>query len=266
MINNRAIDIQELNRKEYHVNLHYLRKLLRNTYEEGVELMKELNQVVKEYGNTIDTKNTRDVINFINKTILQRDKIKKPTINNSDLEGLYTETRNEFVGLLIQYRKLRDKYNRIAVFIKQAIDEYFDKSNSACVKGFLEDKADWATIRPHFRINQTGNISMIQPSMHFSAEEIMRLLGFNVAIKKEGIGELLKVWEKYSDITWTVDSEPYLLILGKIMYLDIIIDERYIIPFSFDEDEEPVIRGLIKEFHREYQDNRSGKRNVFIIK
>lgn len=142
--------------------------MLKETIKEGSKLKKELTVYRK-----INFTNNHDVIGFINQTLLGREVIKGKTISNTILEELYTETKNSFFKALIAYRKENDRYTKVTSFIKNVIDPNFNKADKDSVKAFIEkEKVGDIRIGPTAKLNASGGISLSNPPLPFSVEDI----------------------------------------------------------------------------------------------
>ena len=108
--------LNRINGRGYRIKVSYVQRMLKETIKEGGKLKKELSKFAN-----IDFTNNREVIEFINKTLLRREAIKGKTVTNTALEELFTETNNSFFQTLIQYRKSSDRYTKICSFIKNII-------------------------------------------------------------------------------------------------------------------------------------------------
>lgn len=229
--------------REYYIQPYYVQKMLKDTIKEGGKLKKQLTT----YSN-IDFTNNREVIGFINKTLLGREAIKGKTISNIVLEELFVDTRNPFFQTLINYRRANDKYKKVCTFIKNVINSGFNKDDKDSVKEFFYKEFDKTfPIKPETKVNASGGITISNPSLQFSIEDIKHILGCDVAISFHSMEELLFFLDKYSDLI-IHSSDYYLyLVIGTTLYAKMITDEFDAMPFEPEDYYE-----LIREFQREY--------------
>jgi len=238
----------EINRVEYTVNLVYLRKMLSSTIQEGKRLRKELNQIALQYGVEVDFSSSKEVAQFVNKFLL-RDKATVNKITSESLDYLFVKSQDDFYIKLKNYKRCRDRYRKITAFIN-SLSITFDDLGNNCVYAFMESDIKTAIIKPVFTVNKSGNISMTQPAMPFLVTEVMKLLRFNVAIRFESNDEVVGFLGKYGDIIWGDAMGKGLLVAGKVLYAQMILNEYYIIPLSDGEDE---MKRLIEQFNLEYR-------------
>lgn len=220
-----------MNNRGYRIYTPYVQKMLKETIKEGSKLKKELNT----YGK-VDFTNNHEVIGFINQTIFGREAIKGKTISNATLERLYTETGNEFFQTLIAYRKSSDRYTKVTSFIKNVIDPDFNKDDKDSVKAFIEKKK-FGDIRigPIAKLNATGGISLSNPTLPFSVEDIKNLIvEYNVAILCKDMEEVLYLLNKYGDL---LVGDDY-LVVGTTFYAEMMRNEDDGFPFPLPTEEE----------------------------
>lgn len=235
--------VNDINSRGYRINSSYVQKMLKETIKEGSKLKKELTTVAKG----IDFTNNREVITFINKTLLGREAIKGKTISNKVLEELYIETGNEFFKTLIGYRKSNDRYTKVTSLIKHAIDPDFNKADKNSVKSFLnKEKFNAGIIYPQAKVNASGGISLSNPSLPFCTVDIKKLiLYYNVAISCKSMEEVLYILNKYGDLLY----EGNYLVVGTSFYADIMYEEWYFIPFPISEGDDLK---HMEDFRREF--------------
>lgn len=234
----------ELNRKEYFVNLDYLRYIVAVTTAEGNALREELNGIIEQHGEKINLHSKEDAIRII-KLLINIDRDEELKITSENLVSWFQQTKNVFFIKLKEYRRCLDKYKKIVSFIFSLADW-----KGKCLDDFMNSSLRTTTIYPEFSLNSRGEISMLKPAMPFSTAEIIRILFFNVAIQFESKGEMIDFLEKYDDIIWLYGQGRELLISGKVLYANIIINECEIIPFSEGENE---LKRLIEQFNLEYR-------------
>lgn len=204
--------------------------MLRETIKEGGKLKKELSKFAN-----IDLSNNREVIGFINKTLLRREAIKGKTVTNTALEELFTETNNSFFQTLIQYRKSSDRFDKVCTFIKKVIDPDFNKADKDNVKAFLKkEKFGDIRIGPTAKLNVGGGISLSNPTLPFSVEDIKNLIvEYNVAILCKDMEEVLYLLNKYGDL---LVGDDY-LVVGTTFYAEMMRNEDDGFPFPLPTEE-----------------------------
>lgn len=234
--------LNRINGKDYRIKVSYVQKMLKDTIKEGVKLKKELSKFAN-----IDFTNNREVIGFINKTLLEREVIKGQTVTNTALEKLFTETNNSFFQTLIQYRKSSDRFTKVCSFIKNVIDPDFNKADKNSVRAFIEkEKFEDIRIVPTAKLNAAGGISLSNPHLPFSVEDIKHMIvEYNVAIPCKSIEEVLYIFNKYGDLLFGEDF----LVIGTTFYANMVISEWNWIPFPMPEDEDLK---HMEDFRREF--------------
>lgn len=218
------------------------KKMLKDTIKEGVKLKKELSKFAN-----IDFTNNREIIGFIYKTLLEREVIKGQTVTNIALEKLFTETNNSFFQTLIQYRKSSDRFTKVCSFIKNVIDPNFNKADKNSVRAFIEkEKFEDIRIVPTAKLNAGGGISLSNPHLPFSVEDIKHMIvEYNVAIPCKSIEDVLYIFNKYGDLLFGEDF----LVIGTTFYANMVISEWNWIPFPMPEDED--LKHMV-DFRREF--------------
>ncbi|MGG1940414.1 hypothetical protein ABFY57_12060 [Paenibacillus polymyxa] len=239
----------EVNRAEYLINLIYLREMLNGIIQEGKSLRHELNQIVERYGEIVDFQSTKDVTRFIGEVLLKAVGTNRRKITNEALDSWYEQTKDVFFIKLKNYKRCRDRYKKIATFIN-SLSITFDEWGINCVHAFIESNLKMATIKPVFRVNKSGSVSMSQPAMPFSITEMMGLLSFNVTIRFKSSDEMVGFLNKYHDIIWGDHMGKRLVVSGEVLYVQMIVSEYEFIPFSDSEDE---MKQLIEQFNLEYR-------------
>ncbi|MEI0738832.1 hypothetical protein VQ056_23040 [Paenibacillus sp. JTLBN-2024] len=244
--------IHETECRELELDLAYLRNLLRITIQEGRNIKEELGLFSEQIGTKVDYKNTLDVIRFINEAKLSDRTIEGRSLTHETLDELYAQTNNLFFVKLKNYKRFRDKYKKIAAFIK-SFEKHFNENDYGSVRSFLNAPIEWMTLKIWFKQNQAGQSVIAKPAFPFTVEETRLLLGFRVAIRienEEGVAELCK---KYESIIWGSEEEIEMLYLGNVLYLKMFLNGYEVIPF-FDIEAEDKMRQLIEEFRKEYRD------------
>ncbi|MEI0739007.1 hypothetical protein VQ056_24240 [Paenibacillus sp. JTLBN-2024] len=164
--------VNRINGRGYRIKVSYVQKMLKETIKEGGILKKELSKFAN-----IDFTNNREVIGFINKTLLGREAIKGKIVTNTALEELFTETNHPFFQTLIQYRRSSNRFTKVCSFIKNVIDPNFNQVDIDNVKAFLEkEKFGDIRIGPTAKLNAGGGISLSNPSLPFSIEDIKNMI------------------------------------------------------------------------------------------
>ncbi|MCM3128119.1 hypothetical protein [Paenibacillus sp. MER 78] len=237
----------EINRAEYTVDLIYLRDIISGIIQEGEGIREELNQIVKRYGVQVDLRSTEDVTRFI-KYVLKAEVVKERKLTNEALDRWFEQTRDVFFIKLKQYRRCRERYQKIAKFIKTltvALDEWSKNS----VEVFINSSLKKTTVKPVSTVNKNGGVSISQPALPFSITEVVGLLNFNVAIHFKSNDEMVSFLNMYGDIIWEDGMGKHLLVSGEVLYAQMIVSEYEIIPFSNSEDN---MKRLIEQFNLEY--------------
>jgi hypothetical protein len=238
-----------MNRREYSINPYYVKRMLKATIKEGNKLKDELVTHTESFGVIVDFANNREVIVFINQTLLGREAIKGKTISNTILEELYVETHNPFFQTLIKYRRERERYTKVTSFIKNVIDLKFNKNDKNSVKEFCnKEEFERITIKPTAKVNASGGISLSNPSLPFRVDDVKNILGYNVAIPCKNMEEVLYVINKYRDLIQ--DWRGY-MVIGNILYAEMDIDSFNTVWMPFDEGYEEYVK-LTEEFQREF--------------
>ncbi|MBN6185692.1 hypothetical protein JQN58_01675 [Aneurinibacillus sp. BA2021] len=234
--------LNRINGRGYRIKASYVQKMLKETIKEGGKLKKELSKFAD-----IDFTNNREVIGFINKTLLEREAIKGKIVTNTALEELFTETNHPFFQTLIQYRKSSDRFTKVCSFIKNVIDPNFNKVDIDNVKAFLEkEKFGDIRIGPTAKLNAGGGISLSNPSLPFSVEDIKHMIvEYNVAIPCKNMEDVLYILNKYGDLLYGEDF----LVIGTTFYADVVISEWNRIPFPMPEEEDLK---HMEEFRRDF--------------
>lgn len=245
----------KLNRKGLNVNLDYLRHIVAVILMEGSNLRDELNGIIEQYGEKINLHSKEETIRLI-KLVLNKDRDEDIKITSESLDGWYEETENVLFIKLKKYRRCLDRYKKVAAFILS-----LTVWNGECLDDFMNSNLRMTIIHPEFSLNSIGEVSMSKPAMPFSIKEMMGLLNFNVAIRFESNDDILEFLKKYDDIIWRDGMDIRLLISGKVIYTNMIINECEIIPFSEGENE--FVR-LIEQFNLEYRSQAKKASMIFI--
>lgn len=234
--------LNRINGRGYRIKVSYVQRMLKETIKEGGKLKKELSKFAN-----IDFTNNCEVIEFINKTLLRREAIKGKTVTNTALEELFTETNNSFFQTLIQYRKSRDRFTKVCSFIKNVIDPDLNKTDKDSVKAFIEkEKFGDIRIGPTAKLNVGGGISLSNPSLPFSIEDIKNIIvEYNVAISCKNMEDVLYILNKYEGLLFGDDF----LVIGTTFYANMVISEWNWIPFPMPEEEDLK---HMEEFRREF--------------
>jgi len=184
----------------------------------------------------IDFTINRDVIGFINKNLMGREAIQGKTISNKILEELFEETNNLFFQKLIAFRKYQDRYKKVVSFIKAVIDSGFNKDNDASVTAFLnKDKFEVIWISPEAKLNSVGGISLSNPPLSFSTEDIKNIfVSEYIAIPCHDMDGVLYILNKYGNL---LSANNY-IVIGTTLYADIRYSEWNDIPFPPSDEEE----------------------------
>lgn len=223
--------LNRINRWSYRINPVHIQKMLKETIKEKKELKEEL----FKYAN-INFISTRDVIGFINNKLLGRKAIQGKTISNKILEELFEETKNPFFQILITYRKSEDRYKKVTSIIKTVIDPEFKKDNDDSVNAFLsKEKFDAIWVSPEAKLNSIGGISLSNPSLPFSTEDIKNIfVSHYIAILCKDMDGILYILNKYGDL---LNGDDY-IVIGTTLYADIRFSDWNSIPFPFPDEEE----------------------------
>lgn len=249
--------LENINKQEYYVDAYHVQRMLKEIIKEGSKLKQELTLIAEG----IDFTNNREVIAFINQTILEREEIKGKTITNTILEEFFAETQNQFFKTLIEYRKSFDRYTKVASFIKNVIDPNFNKKDKRNVKSFMyKENFDRIAIQPAAKVNASGGISISNPSLPFGIEDVKNILGYNVAIPCDNMDGLSFVLSKYKELiiccAGKAKRDEY-IVIGNTLYAQMIVDE-----FDADPFAEESYFELIREFQRKYLDKREANEEI----
>lgn len=242
--------LNSINGRGYRIRVSYVQKMLKETIKEGGKLKRELTA----YGK-VDFTNNREIITFINKNLLGRDAVNEKTVSNAILEELYTDTKNSFFQTLIAYRKESDRYTKVASFIKNVVDPDFNKNEKESVKAFVEkEKFGDIRISPTAKLNVSGGISLSNPSLPFSTEDIKEIfLNDYIDMPCKNIEGILYILNKYRDL---LSNDNY-IVIGTTLYADIIYSEWNRIPVPDPEEEElKQMEDFRREFGLDYYGNR----------
>jgi hypothetical protein len=234
--------LNEINSWKYLISPVYVQKMLKESIVEEEKLKGELSK----YAN-IDFTINRDVIGFINNKLLGREAIQGKTISNKILGELFEETKNPFFQTLIAYRKSNDRYKKVTSFIKAVIDSEFNKDSKDNVTAFLnKEKFDAIWISPEAKINSIGGVSLSNPSLPFSTEDIKNIFVSDyIAIPCKDMDGVLYILNKYGDL---LNANDY-IVIGTTLYADIRFSDWNSIPFPFPDEEE--IKHM-EDFRREF--------------
>ena len=216
--------------------------MLAEAIKEGGKLKKELSKIAD-----IDFTNNREIIGFINKTLLGREAIKGKNVTNTALEELFMETNNSFLQTLIQYRKSSDRFTKVCSFIKNVIDPDFNKADKNSVKAFIEKKK-FGDIRigPTAKLNASGGISLSNPNLPFTVADIENMIvEYNFSKACEDMEGVLYILNKYGDLIFGNDY----LVIGTTFYAEMVISEWNWMPFPMPEEDDLK---HMEEFRREF--------------
>lgn len=223
--------LNRINNTGYRINPVYVQEMLKHSVVEKEKIKADLSKYVE-----IDFTINRDVIGFINKNLMGREAIQGKTISNKILEELFEETNNLFYQKLIAFRKCHDRFKKVVSFIIAVIDSEFNKDNDNGVNAFLnreEFESIW--ISPEAKVNSVGGISLSNPSLPFSTEDIKNIFVSDyIAIPCKDMEGVLYILNKYGDL---LNSENY-IVIGTTIYADIRYSEWNDIPFPPSDEEE----------------------------
>lgn len=233
--------LNRINDTGYRIRPAYVQKMLKHSVAEKEKLKADLSKYAE-----IDFTINRDVIGFINNRLLRREAIQGKTISNKILEELFEETNNPFFQTLIAFRKGHDRYKKVASLIKAVIDSEFNKDNDDNVTAFLNrEQFEAVWISPEAKLNSIGGISLSNPSLPFSTEDIKNIFVSDyIAIPCKDMDGVLHILSKYGDL---LNSDNY-IVIGTTIYADIRYSEWNYIPFPPSDEEE--IKHM-KDFRRE---------------
>ncbi|MTT31481.1 hypothetical protein GMB86_05535 [Terrilactibacillus sp. BCM23-1] len=223
--------LNRVNGTGYGINPAYTQAMLKYSVTEKEKIKLDL----FKYAN-IDFTNNRHVIGFINNSLLRREAIQGKTISNKILEELFEETNNPFFQTLIAFRKCHDRYKKVASLIKAVIDSEFNKDNDDNVTAFLNrEQFEAVWISPEAKLNSIGGISLSNPSLPFSTEDIKNIFVSDyIAIPCKDMDGVLYILNKYGDL---LNEENY-IVIGTTLYSDIRYSEWNGIPFPPSDEEE----------------------------
>ena len=223
--------LNRINGTGYRINPAYVQEMLKHSVTEKENIRVDLSKYAE-----IDFTSNRDVIGFINNRLLRREGIQGKTISNKVLEELFEGTNNLFFQTLIIFRKCHDRYKKVVSLIKAVIDSEFNKDNADSVTAFLnKEQFDAVWISPEAKLNSVGGISLSNPSLPFSTEDIKDIFVSNyIAISCIDMDGVLHILNKYGDL---LNSDNY-IVIGTTIYADIRYSEWNDIPFPPSDEEE----------------------------
>lgn len=220
--------------------------MLKHSVAEKKKLQADLSKYTE-----IDFTSNRDVIGFINNKLLIREAIQGKTISNKILEELFEETNNLFFQKLIAFRKCHDRYKKVVSFIKAVIDSEFNKDNDDSVTAFLnKDKFEVIWISPEAKLNSVGGISLSNPPLPFSTEDIKNIFVSDyIAIPCNDMDGVLYILNKYGNL---LNANNY-IVIGTTLYADLRYSEWNDTPFPpSDEEEIKHMEELRREIRIDY--------------
>ncbi|MGQ4666666.1 hypothetical protein ACUIJN_12685 [Metabacillus halosaccharovorans] len=223
--------LNRINDTGYRINPAYVQEMLKHSITEKENIRVDLSKYAE-----IDFTINRDVIGFINKNLMGREAIRGKTISNKILEELFEETNNLFFQTLIAYRKYDDRYKKVASFIKAVIDSEINKDNDDSVIVFLnKDKFEVIWISPEAKLNSVGGISLSNPPLPFSTEDIKNIfVSEYIVISCNDMDGVLYILNKYGNL---LRANNY-IVIGTTLYADIRYSEWNDIPFPPSDEEE----------------------------
>jgi hypothetical protein len=223
--------LNRINDTGYRINPIYVQEMLRHSVTEKENIRVDLSKYAE-----IDFTSNRDVIGFINNKLLRRDDIQGKTISNKILEELFEETNNPFFQTLIIFRKCHDRYKKVVSLIKAVIDSEFNKDNDNGVTAFLNrEKFESIWISPEAKVNSVGGISLSNPSLPFSTEDIKNIFVSDyIAISCKDMDGVLYILNKYGDLL----NDGNYIVIGTTLYADIRYSEWNGIHFPPSDEEE----------------------------
>ncbi|MFB6468684.1 hypothetical protein ACE38V_18125 [Cytobacillus sp. Hz8] len=223
--------LNRINDTGYRIRPAYVQAMLKHSIMEKENIMVNLSKYAE-----IDFTSNRDVIGFINNRLLRREGIQGKTISNKVLEELFEETNNPFFQTLIIFRKCHDRYKKVVSLIKAVIDSEFNKDNDNGVTAFLNrGRFETIWINPEAKQNSVGGISLSNPSLPFSTEDIKNIfVGDYIAIPCKDMDGVLYILNKYGDL---LNDDNY-IVIGTTLYADIRYSDWYDSPFPPSDEEE----------------------------
>jgi hypothetical protein len=233
--------LNRINDTGYRINPFYVQEMLKHSVTEKENIRVDLSKYAE-----IDFTSNRDVIGFINNKLLRREGIQGKTISNKILEELFEETNNLFFQKLIAFRKCHDRYKKGVSFIKAVIDSEFNKDNDDSVTAFLnKDKFEVIWISPEAKLNSVGGISLSNPPLPFSTEDIKNIfVSEYIAIPCNDMDGVLYILNKYGNL---LNADNY-IVIGTTLYADLRYSEWNDIPFPPSDEEETK---HMEDFRRE---------------
>lgn len=223
--------LNRINDTGYRIKPIYVQEMLKRSVTEKENIRVDLSKYTE-----IDFTSNRDVIGFINNRLLRREAIQGKTISNKILEELFEETNNPFFQTLIAFRKCHDRYKKAASLIKAIIDSDFNKDDDNGVTEFLNrEKFESIWISPEAKVNSVGGISLSNPSLPFSTEDIKNIFVSDyIAIPRTDMDGVLYILNKYGDL---LNNDNY-IVIGTTLYADIRYSDWNDIPFPPSGEEE----------------------------
>ncbi|WP_031537540.1 hypothetical protein [Bacillus sp. MB2021] len=223
--------LNRINNTDYRINPAYVQEMLKHSVAEKEKIKADLSKYAE-----IDFTINRDVIGFINKNLMGREAIQGKTISNKILEELFEKTNNLFFQKLITFRKCHDRYKKVVSFIKAVIDSEINKDNDDSVIVFLnKDKFEVIWISPEAKLNSVGGISLSNPPLPFSTEDIKNIfVSEYIVISCNDMDGVLYILNKYGNL---LRANNY-IVIGTTLYADIRYSEWNDIPFPPSDEEE----------------------------
>lgn len=227
--------IDKMNEKSnYVVNKYYIDALIKNMGEEKDRIK-------------IEFKDSTKIDIFDNKAVMKYVGIGK--INKIALQEQFEKTRNINIDLVLKYRTLTDKLAKIKGFIENIkIEKHIEK-----IEGETATEREGFRINPVFKLNEKGAVTVSQPSIPLSMHQIQQALKFEYAIPFTSLAEIVAFLKEYKDLSWKGNATSTFLIISTTLYINILDNERDIMPFSYEIEEEAEVRKLIKEFYDKYK-------------
>ena len=231
--------INRINQKSnFGIRLWYLEELIKNTEDEK-------NRIEIEF-----KKNTNiDIIN--NSAVIKYVGISK--LNKTALQEKFEKTGNKNIELIIKYRSIADKLSKFKGFYEKVNIETEEKIIDEIDGSKTTKISRHASINPIFKLNEKGAVTVSQPNIPFSMEQIQHIFVKEYAIPFNSLEEIIAFLKRYKNLFWSGAGSSTFLIINTTLYATMLDDEMDIMPFSFELDEEGEVRKLIKEFYNKYK-------------
>lgn len=229
--------IDRMNQKSsFGIRLWYLEELLKQMEEEIDEIKIDFKK-----NTNIDITNNSDVCKYVG--------ISK--MNKTALQEQFERTENENIELIIKYRSTKDKLSKFKGFYDKLNIETEEKVIEEVDGSKTTEVSRHASINPLFKLNEKGAVTVSQPSIPFSKEQIQQIFVYEYAIPFDSLQEIVAFLRKYKSVVKYGHSSKF-LIINTTLYVSIFEMEDFF-PFDFSsEAEENEVKELIEEFKREY--------------